>query len=338
MATILRTRPRAELWRHALAVRAVAVSHDGTRVLTGSTDSTALLLDITRRRGPVLVCAVFLGHLEAVSAVALPPAASHLALTGSLDHTARIWDTETGAEVHVLRGHELSVRAVALAHRLAASASNYTIRLWDTATGELARVLQGTVSDLAFATDARFLVACSRDGSVRLWPLAQEPSRIILAQASPIENLALGPDEHVLALTSSHAKAFLWRGFDADPAPPPVELHRHPRGVNGVALAPAWCVTACWDGPLRVFAVRTGALLGELPTPSDVQGVVLSPRDPKVLVSVHDDGAARVWRLWGDVEEAALATMGSPAWRRLWWRDGDNALWARVLSFAGPFE
>jgi hypothetical protein len=46
------------------------------------------------------------------------------------------------------------------------------------------------------------------------------------------------------------------------------------------------------------------------------------------------DNARRVeYRLFGEVEEAALATLGSLAWRELWRRDGDSAIWARVLSF-----
>lgn len=36
----------------------------------------------------------------------------HSCVTGSYDRTARIWDVETGQEVHLLKGHENAVFAV----------------------------------------------------------------------------------------------------------------------------------------------------------------------------------------------------------------------------------
>jgi hypothetical protein len=51
---------------------------------------------------------------------------------------------------------------------------------------------------------------------------------------------------------------------------------------------------------------------------------------------VADANGAAIWRLWGLLERAALATLGSRAWRELWRRDGDSAVWARVLSFVSP--
>jgi hypothetical protein len=67
-----------------------------------------------------------------------------------------------------------------------------------------------------------------------------------------------------------------------------------------------------------------------------VKDLAWVPPSYKMLVSAHFDGCIRVWRPWGRLEQAALATLGSKTWRGLWWRDGDHALWARVQSWAGP--
>jgi WD40 repeat protein len=348
---------RGETKAWAGALWRVAISHDGARLVAVGQEPDGLVWDLAAAAAhpprPVPAPLVLHGHTAQVGAVALPPNANpaHIALTGSHDETARIWNIETGDTVHVLRGHERGVHAVALsdpAHHLAVSTSiDRIIRLWSTATGEATAALRApthSVLDLALAPDASFLVSCSWNRSLRLWPLREEvrgTHRTIYTNDFAIRRVALVPGGRTLVAVDSDAKIMLWREFDAQRLPPPLPPHidRHESGICGVTTSPAWCV-AYGASELNVFSTRTSALIGEMELEGDVStlfSAALSPRDPKVLVSVHSSGSAHVWRLWGNVEEAALATVTSPLWRCLWWRDGDHALWARVLSFAGPF-
>jgi WD40 repeat protein len=54
----------------------------------------------------------FKGHPSVVFSVAFSPDGARL-LTGSCDHTARIWDVRTGREILTLRRHMDAVQAVA---------------------------------------------------------------------------------------------------------------------------------------------------------------------------------------------------------------------------------
>jgi WD40 repeat protein len=70
-------------------------------------------------------------------------------LTGSSgDHTARLWDAETGKEIRVFKGHEGGVWSVAFspdgARVLTGSSEDDTARLWDAETGKEIRVFKGT--------------------------------------------------------------------------------------------------------------------------------------------------------------------------------------------------
>jgi WD40 repeat protein len=69
-----------------------------------------------------------------------------LALSLSLDRTARLWDLAGGSCLKTLAGHEREVSAVAVhsGRRLVATGGvDTTVRIWDLASGEPLRKLEG---------------------------------------------------------------------------------------------------------------------------------------------------------------------------------------------------
>ena len=67
-------------------------------------------------------------------------------VTASGDGTARIWDTATGKEITVLRGHEGSVLSAAFSpdgSRIVTASGDKTARIWEAATGKEITVLRG---------------------------------------------------------------------------------------------------------------------------------------------------------------------------------------------------
>ena len=100
------------------------------------------------------------GHTDEVTSTALS-ANGKVAVTGSRDNTARVWDVDTGETVRVLEGHTSSVTSVAQSSDgmvLVTGSYDGTSRVWDVATGETARVLEGHtagVSSVALSSDGR---------------------------------------------------------------------------------------------------------------------------------------------------------------------------------------
>ena len=98
-----------QLKGHTGDVNGVAVTPDGARIVTGSTDSTARIWDAST--GAEL--SLLKGHTGHVNRVAVTPDGTRI-VTGSADQTARIWDVRTGAELLQLKGHTDAVNGVAV--------------------------------------------------------------------------------------------------------------------------------------------------------------------------------------------------------------------------------
>src|SRR5207302_8594207 len=84
------------------------------------------------------------GHQYPVAVVVYSPDGKYL-VTGSHDHTLRVWDAATGKEVRRLVGHSGGITAAAFSAdgKILATASNSSndrsISLWDIATGQEVR-------------------------------------------------------------------------------------------------------------------------------------------------------------------------------------------------------
>jgi eukaryotic-like serine/threonine-protein kinase len=121
-----------------------------------------------------------LKHDHHVHDVAFSPDGSSV-VTSSQDHTARIWDTKTGA----LRGtplqHREAVHPVAISpsgHLLVTACDDHTARIWNMQTGQPVGpplLHAHDLRDVDFSIDDATVVTSCRDGSVRVWDLAAGP-------------------------------------------------------------------------------------------------------------------------------------------------------------------
>jgi WD40 repeat protein len=153
---------------HSEAIKAVALSPDGTRLVTASDDGTAKLWDLTGKELFTLN-----GHTAAVIAVACDPSGKLIA-TGSEDKTVKVWNAETGKEERTLKGPSRFVSCVAFspdAKYLAAGSWDGTVTLWDADTGKEVSVLKADegVLTVAFSPDSTKLATGGWEKVVKIW-------------------------------------------------------------------------------------------------------------------------------------------------------------------------
>jgi len=148
----------AILQGHTGAVRSVALTSDGRRVVSGSSDGSVRLWEIES----AIERAVLRGHEGAVNGVAVSSDGLRI-VSASQDKTVRIWDTGTGTQVGILRGSWRS--------ETWGGGGVYldTLTLHQHSVDEPAERHKG-FSSVAIALDGHRIV-CGSEDDIRIWNL-----------------------------------------------------------------------------------------------------------------------------------------------------------------------
>jgi F-box/WD-40 domain protein MET30 len=117
------------------------------------------------------------GHTDGVMCLQFSETLSRPAfpvlITGSYDRTVRVWNLETGVELHCLKGHTRAVRALQFDEvKLITGSMDNTIKVWDWRSGKCIRTLTGhTQGVVCLNFDSNVLASGSADSTVRVWNL-----------------------------------------------------------------------------------------------------------------------------------------------------------------------
>jgi F-box and WD-40 domain protein MET30 len=128
------------------------------------------------RRGRYQV-RTFKGHKDGVMCLQFSESFAHpsfpILISGSYDRTARVWNFETGAELHCLQGHTRVVRCLQFDEiKLITGSMDNTMRVWDWRRGKCIRILQGhTEGVLSLHFDNNVLASGSVDTTIKVWNL-----------------------------------------------------------------------------------------------------------------------------------------------------------------------
>lgn len=144
---------------HRNVVNALAFSADGTRLISGSEDRTAIVWDTGSRRRLLTLE----GHADGVNAAAVTPDGLR-AITASSDRTLRVWRVADGAVLATLQGHTGRVQALAIApsgRSIASGSDDGRIMLWDVSGASTRSIDVGAVriDALSFHPSDDLLVA-----------------------------------------------------------------------------------------------------------------------------------------------------------------------------------
>src|SRR6516225_3253123 len=205
---------RLALVGHRDVVVSIALSSDGTRVLSGSNDGTIRLWDLTSGK----MIRALKGHRGQAWAVALSPD-GELALGGGQDGGLALYKVATGEQVRSFDHHPQAVRAAVFTpdgKRALSACYDNVLRLWDVKTGKKLRSFTGH-------TDSVMCVACSPDGrraltgglvgdrTVRLWDLETgKQIRRLTGHGERVMSVAFSPDGRRAVSGSWDGTVRLW--------------------------------------------------------------------------------------------------------------------------------
>ena len=287
----------ADMIGHGGMVRSVAVSPDGTRVMTVGFDYAVKLWDFVEQSE----IADLEGHDGPVNAAVFLPDGKR-ALTVSDDRAAILWDLTTFKALHVLTNHAAKVMAVAVNDQGSIGATgswDRTIRLWNLQTGEESRVipLVSNVNALAFIAGNNLLASGGHDGVIRLWDTMRGTLQGELkGHGWGVTQLAATPDGKRLLSTGTDGTVRIW---DIATQTEVGQLVGHDGPVFGLAINNSGreAVTVDRFGMLLRWNLENSQPKGSLKVHEKAAWAVAFTPNSRFVVTGGTDETARVWHL-----------------------------------------
>jgi glucose repression regulatory protein TUP1 len=248
-------------------------------------------------------------HDSVVCCVNFSPHGRYLA-TGC-NHSAQIFDVETGAKIHVFRDKpdletDLYIRSVCFSPDstlLATGVEDKTVKLWDIEKGQIKYNLTGhdlDIYSLDFSPDGRLIISGSGDKKVKVWRLEDNKCISTLGdeQNGPkdgVTSVCISPDGRSIAAGSLDRVVRLW---DIESGAIIAQYEGHLDSVYSVAFSPdgKTLASGSLDKTVKLWEVnRTQKRCRSLSGHRDfVLSVTFSP-DGNWLVSGSKDRSVQFW-------------------------------------------
>jgi WD40 repeat protein/tetratricopeptide (TPR) repeat protein len=287
---------------HAEWLYALALSPDGTRLLTGGADRTVRVWDAVSAEQ----VAVLHGPTLPIHGLAVSPDGRSFAVTGGQTQQTQqpgeltIWDGQTGRlklSQPVPGGTAYGVAYSPDGKHLALTCADGTVRIWEASAGREVRALKGhhgPVTSVAYSPDGARLATGGSDFAVRLWDAATgRPLRVLRGHEHVVQAVAFSPDGKRLASAGWDHTLRIW---DPDTGAT-LRTYRGQTGeIRSLAFSPDGSRLAV--GGVRAIKVIDAATGREIHTltghTEGVTGLAFRP-DGRRLASVSLDGTVRLW-------------------------------------------
>jgi WD40 repeat protein len=306
--------------------------------------------------GPGLI-AILQGHTEAVYSVAFTPDGKHI-VTGSGDHTVKVWDSATGKEIKSLggpAGHQNLVLSVSVSpdgSLIASGGSDNTARIWDFPSSSPLRALAKSegASIVAVSPDGTKLAGGDKDGHVKIWNSADGKELFRLeGHRGAITGLAFSGNGQLVVSCSKDKTLRFWNPANGQNLG---VVGAHAGEVRGLAVNPnnSAVYSAGAEGSLKFWTLppvaskTLGATLGDAVTALAVSGdgnsFVAAGADKSVRLAnamngqpIRDfKGADAAVESVALSPNGALIAAGTADKHLLVWQAGDGKLLANVAN------
>jgi WD40 repeat protein/energy-coupling factor transporter ATP-binding protein EcfA2 len=287
------------IFQHEKAIRGATFNHDGTRILTWSSDDTLRQWDVNTgdEIGEKLV-------LKGTILGAAFNKDGTLILTWGEDKTARLWDADTGKKTGPILKHDGVVRGATFNHdgkRILTWSADKTARLWRTDTGEQigSKLMHnGVVLKAKFSQDEKRILTWSSMKIARRWNTKTgkelDPLIEYVGEKEKIKGAAFSDDwTRLLTWFSDHTM----RRWDANSNIAIEPIMEHKGAVRGGTFNSDGTRILTWsdDKTARLWDAYTGTQIGSnLVHKEPIRGATFNCNETRIL-TWSDDKTARLW-------------------------------------------
>jgi len=313
---------------HDGAIYSARFAPDGKTVATGGYDKSIKIwnpdkltkVDIDRRiegqKDEQNNYVRLVGHDGPVRSLAFSPT-GQLLVSGSEDHTVRVWDVAAGEAVKALRGHGGIVRSCMFSpdgEWLLSGGDDQSVRVWDFKGYEEVRVLQATVFaghedavlSARYSRDGKQIVTASRDRTASLWN-ADSGEPVLRFQEGHdflVSGVVFYRDGKHLATGAGDNTVRVWDATSGTQTAVMTPTGR----IGALAVSPdsEWLATGSLGTDIKLWNATTGEPRGALRGHAmEISTLAFSPSGDR-LVSGDTRGHVRLWKL--DRDSAGKST------------------------------
>ena len=274
------------------SVEAIALSSDGSRIVSGSWDDSVRVFDANSGKNLLTL----FGHEGIVEAVGFSPDGSRI-VSGSWDNTARIWDAHSGELLLTLEGHTGGrVTSVAFSpdgNRIFSISE--TLHIWDAKSGELIKIFRDPNKRLTFLAvspdGTKVIGKAVEEDQMHIWDIDTSERLLTLERAGPCA--AFSSDGMRIATCGKNNTVQVW---DASSGKPLLTLEGHESRVGNIAFSLDGKLIVSHaedDKALRVWDSESGLLVALIPEPRRINSLAFSPNGKSIISGTN--GGILIW-------------------------------------------
>ncbi|HEX4696947.1 MAG TPA: TIR domain-containing protein, partial [Candidatus Udaeobacter sp.] len=301
------------------AVTGLSWNRDGNSLATANDDNTVRLWN--SRTGALIRTLGTVAETQnndekrakTVFAVSWHPDGKRIISAGG-EQTIKVWDSESGALIQTLSGHEGSIFSVAVSAQgdwVVSAGADKMVKVWNLKADPLVRTLRGhkgVISNVAWNPDGKSVVTGSEDGTIRVWNSESGTVSRTLSdnqEGSDGIRVAWSPDGKTIASACFDAAVKLW---DPENPQPPQRLEGHLKVPWSLAFSPSgrMIASASADRTIKLWEVEGRRLVRTFAGHEGPVACAAWSPDETMLASASADGTVRIWNVQSGAQTRVL--------------------------------